>query len=74
MGDVSYTFGTPRWFGNPQTRLGFRGTWRSLDQYSNRYCPVMVMDPTGQLVCDPAAPGADPGSEWELRTYVNLSL
>jgi hypothetical protein len=59
MGDISYTLGTPRWFGYPQTRLGIRGTWRSLDKYSNRY--------------DPPDSGED-GTEWEIRTYVHIAL
>ncbi|HYW68637.1 MAG TPA: glycosidase, partial [bacterium] len=60
MGDVSYSLGSPRWFGNAQTRIGFRGTWRSLDEHSPRYNP------------DTAEDGE--GSEWELRTYVHVAL
>ncbi len=59
-GDVSYSLGSPRWFGDAQTRIGFRGTWRSLDENSNRYNAE-------------AADGGE-GSEWEFRTYVNVSL
>jgi hypothetical protein len=58
MGDVSRTLGLPRWFSAPQTRVGVRGTWRSLDENSNRY-----------LAADP-----DNGSEWEVRTYLHLSM
>jgi hypothetical protein len=73
MGDLSYTLGTPRWFGWPQTKLGIRTTYRTLDQYSNRYCPGKTESPTGELECDPTLPGPL-GREWEIRTYLHLSL
>ena len=68
MGDLSYTFGTPRWFGFPQTRLGMRGTYRSLDVYSNRYCPVQEPDATGEPVCVPMLRAQIPAARWEFRT------
>jgi hypothetical protein len=37
MGDRSWSLGRPDWFETPNTRLGIRGTWRSLDQFSPRY-------------------------------------
>ncbi|MBD3161584.1 MAG: glycosidase [Candidatus Latescibacteria bacterium] len=64
MGDLSYSLGRPRWFGEPQTRLGAQARWRSLDIHSPRYSP------TGGV----AVPGHDDGNEWEIRTYVHLSL
>jgi hypothetical protein len=73
MGDLSHTLGLPRWFGYPQTQIGARVTWRSLDQYSPRYCPERIPGPGGTSVCDPTAPGPD-GNEWEIRTYLNVSL
>jgi len=73
MADLSFTLGLPRWFGDPQTRFGIRGTWRSLDANSNRYCPGMRPDASGNLVCDPTAPG-DNGYEYEIRTYVHFAL
>jgi hypothetical protein len=60
MGDVSYSLGSPRWFGDAQTRLGFRGTWRSLDEHSPRY--------------DPISADGEEGSEWEFRTYLHVAL
>jgi hypothetical protein len=69
MGDLSYSLGTPRWFAAPQSKIGVRGTWRSLDRYSNRYCPGL--DAEGE--CDPSLPGPD-GTEWEFRTYFHVSL
>jgi len=73
MGDVSHTLGMPRWFGNPQSRLGLKGTWRTLDKNSPRYCPGTKIDAAGNTVCDPDAPGGD-GREWEIRTYVHLAM
>lgn len=64
MGDLSYALGSPRWFGYPQTRIGVQGKWRSLDVDSPRYSP------TG----DGALSGYSNGSEWEIRTYLHLSL
>jgi len=64
MGDLSYTLGSPRWFGYPQTRIGVQGKWRSLDVDSPRYSP------TGGDALD----GYPDGSEWEIRSYLHLSL
>ncbi len=64
MGDVSYSLGSPRWFDYTQTRLGLRAKWRSLDENSARYSP------TG----GDRLPGYDNGEEWEIQTYLHLSL
>jgi len=61
MGDVSYSLGSPVWFGFPQTKIGVRGTWRSLDENSNRFNAATAGD-DGE------------GSEWEFRTYVHVAL
>jgi hypothetical protein len=72
MGDLSYSLGTPRWFGFPQTRFGVRATWRSLDRGSgDRYCPP---DPTGVSPCEPDAADAPTGKEWEIRTYLHFAM
>lgn len=71
MGDLSYTLGTPRWFGVPQTKLGIRGTYRTLDRYSNRYQPKGVDAP---LPGDLYPAGLDKGNEWEIRTYLHLAM
>ncbi len=73
VGDASFVLGSPEWFNLPQTRLGVRGTWRSLDKNSPRYCPGTTLNPSGVFVCDPLAPGEN-GSEWEIRTYLHLVL
>jgi len=72
VADVSTIFGTPQWWDLPATRLGVRGTWRSLDRYSPRYCPERVPDANGIDSCDPTAPAAR-GEEWEVRTYLTVA-
>ena len=60
MGDVAHTLGSPQWFAtNPQTQIGVRALWRSLDANSVRYVGI----------------SGDPnGSEWVLRTYLRLAM
>jgi beta-galactosidase len=73
IGDVSYVLGRAQWFDVPETRFGVRGTWRTLNTWSPRYCPARTADVTGSLVCDPTASGPD-GREWEIRSYVNIGF
>lgn len=61
MVDMSYGLVNPQWFVSSYTRFGVRGTFRALDANSGRYQP------------DPSDPDAL-GTEWEVRTYVQLSL
>ncbi|MEZ4684624.1 MAG: glycosidase [Bacteroidia bacterium] len=72
--DLSIAEGAQSWFNLPGTQLGIRYTWRSLDQYSPRYCPTKVLDATGQFVCDHEAPGFANGNEWEIRTYITFFI
>jgi hypothetical protein len=65
MADLSYSLGSPRWFGFPQTRIGVRGYWRSLDEYSPRYEPAETETLTGD---------EPDGDEYEIRTYLHLTL
>lgn len=74
MADVSTTVGKPKWFDMPDTRIGARFTWRSLNEFSPRYCPTTTFDSAGELVCDPTAVGFDDGREWEFRTYVHFNI
>ncbi|MCH8496295.1 MAG: glycosidase, partial [Balneolales bacterium] len=74
MADVSTTLGKPDWFDMPATRIGVRGTWRSLDRFSPRYSPMQVMDATGTMVPEPNAIGFDNGTEWEFRTYIQINI
>lgn len=73
MGDLSWNLGRPDWLGRPQTRVGIRGTWRTLDQYSPRYCPGFATNSTGSRVCNPM-PDGDHGREWEIRTYLQVGM
>ncbi len=74
MGDLSMTLGMPDWLGDPQTTLGVRGTYRTLDEFSPRYAPAFMTDPSGQIVPDPTAPGFGQGNEWEFRTYIRINI
>jgi hypothetical protein len=75
MGDISFGIGKQDWFLLPGTRIGFRGTWRSLDQYSNRYVSgATKLDGLGNVVPDPTAPGYANGQEWEIRTYLQINI
>jgi hypothetical protein len=71
MGDLSYTLGRPRWFDLPQTRVGVRFVYRTLDRHSNRYAPAGVPAPAeGELYPE----GRPEGREWEIRTYLHLAI
>ncbi len=74
IADVSVQLGMPKWFDLPQTRIGVMGTWRSLDEYSPRYCPTKNLNVLGIPVCDPKAPGYSDGNEWEIRTYLHFNF
>ena len=74
IGDWSLEIGKPDWFFMPGTKLGLRGTYRTLDRYSNRYAPTMVMNPLGQFVPDPNAIGFPNGNEWEFRIYFQVNI
>jgi len=72
--DASVTLGAPTWWNLPRTCMGVFAAWRSLDRHSPRYCPALTTDALGDPVCDPLAPGARKGSEWEIRSYLHLSI
>jgi hypothetical protein len=74
MADLSTTLGKPDWFDMPMTRIGVRGTWRSLDKYSPRYAPTYSWDPSGEFLPNPNAIGFDNGQEWEFRTYIQITI
>jgi hypothetical protein len=71
MVDLSTTLGTPRWFDLPQTRIGVRGMYRTLDRWSNRYLPEGAAVP---VLYEKYPEGLDGGSEWEIRTYLHLAI
>lgn len=75
MLDVSTTLGKPDWFILPNTRIGIRGTWRSLDEFSPRYSPTNTFTPNTfppQLTLSPT--GFKDGNEWEIRTYIHINI
>ena len=74
MADLSTTTGKQDWFDLPTTRVGIRGTYRTLDQYSPRYNPTQIIDASGALVPHPTAIGFPDGREWEIRTYVHINI
>lgn len=74
MLDASYSLAKPDWFDMPATRFGMRTNWRSLDKYSPRYAPTTKVDAAGNFVPDPDAIGFDNGMEWEIRTYIQISI
>ena len=74
MADLSYGVSKRKWFVLPETRVGIRGTWRSLNQYSPRYCPTQILNSAGEWVPDPTAVGYGNGDEWEIRMYVHFNI
>ncbi|MGB5464024.1 MAG: glycoside hydrolase family 2 TIM barrel-domain containing protein [Aureibaculum sp.] len=72
MLDISTTVGKPGWFILPNTRMGIRGTWRSLNQYSPRYSPNEALEFADAPIISPV--GFENGTEWEIRTYVHINI
>ena len=74
IADISTEIGKPDWFMLPGTKIGIRGTYRTLDRYSPRYSPIKTMDAAGNWVPDPTAIGFPDGNEWEIRTYIQINI
>jgi hypothetical protein len=74
VGDLSLEIGKPDWFMLPGTKIGLRTTYRTLDDFSNRYAPAFTLDRLGEIVPDPTAFGMPNGNEWEIRTYVQINI
>ena len=74
MADLSTTLGRPDWFILPNTQVGLRFTWRSLDEFSPRYLPNLV--PANTFPPEPrlSPVGFGNGSEWEIRTYIHINI
>lgn len=73
MLETSYSLLRPQWWDVPETKFGIRGTLRTLDRNSPRYCPATTVDFLGDSVCDPLAPGFADGREWEIRTFLTVA-
>jgi hypothetical protein len=74
MLDLSTSLGKPDWFILPNTQIGIRGTWRSLDQYSPRYSPNAVPPNTFPPIPPISSVGFPNGNEWEIRTYIHINI
>ncbi|NAS32005.1 glycosidase [Flavobacteriaceae bacterium R38] len=74
MLDVSTNLGKPDWFILPSTRIGIRGTWRSLDEFSPRFSPTAIPPGTFPPIAPISPVGFDNGQEWEIRTYVHINI
>tara|TARA_R110002073_G_scaffold297764_1_gene464077 strand:- start:3605 stop:6754 length:3150 start_codon:yes stop_codon:yes gene_type:complete len=72
MLDISTTLGKPDWFILPSTKIGIRGTWRSMNQYSPRYTPNAAAEFATSPIISPV--GFPNGSEWEIRTYIHINI
>ena len=72
MLDVSLNLGKPDWFILPNTRIGVRGTWRGLNQYSPRYAPMASAEFSNEPILSPV--GFPDGTEWEFRTYIQINI
>lgn len=72
MLDLSTTLGKPDWFVLPDTKIGIRGTWRSMDQNSPRYSPNAAEEFATAPVISPI--GFGNGNEWEIRTYIHINI
>jgi len=75
VADVSYSLGRPRYFGLPETKLGMRFLYRTLDEYSNRYRLPYEWEsyPSWRTLQERIEEQGD-GTEWEIRTYLHVAL
>ncbi|GAB4398220.1 MAG: hypothetical protein OHK0053_16420 [Microscillaceae bacterium] len=74
IADISYEISKPDWFLLPGTKIGIRATYRTLNEFSNRYSPIESINAAGEFVPDPTAIGFPDGNEWEIRTYVQINI
>jgi hypothetical protein len=72
MADISTTVGKQDWFILPNTTLGMRFTWRSLNEYSPRYLPNETEEFATSPIISPV--GFPDGNEWEFRTYLHINV
>jgi len=72
MADISTTVGKQDWFILPNTTLGMRFTWRSLNEFSPRYLPNQAAEFATSPLISPV--GFPNGNEWEFRTYLHINV
>ena len=58
----------------PNTKVGIRATWRSMDEFSPRFLPNVVNPNAFPPVPRLSTVGFDDGNEWEIRTYVHINI
>jgi hypothetical protein len=75
VADVAYSLGRPEYFGLPETKLGLRFLYRTLDQFSNRYRPPYDWEnyPSWRTLQNDIEAQGD-GTEWEVRTYLHVAI
>ncbi len=74
MADLSTSLSKGSWLNLPSTRMGISGIFRTLNEFSPRYCPTSTVGANGMLECDPEAPGFGNGREWQFRTYFFINI
>ena len=75
VADLSWSLGEPAFFGLPDTKLGMRFLYRTLDENSNRYrIPEDIADFTSWDALQNIFEAQGDGTEWELRTYMHLAI
>ena len=75
LGDVSWSLGKPKWFDNPDTRVGVRFLYRTLDRNSNRFNLPEDWENSASwddFLEEVGRQGE--GTEWEIRTYLHLEI
>ena len=72
MLDLSTSVGKPNWFILPDTKIGIRGTWRSMNQNSPRYLPNVADEFASSPTISPV--GFPNGNEWEIRTFIHINI
>ena len=72
--DLSTPLSQPKWLGKISTRVGIRGTYRTLNQYSPRYVAGYTPGGAGNFESNTDIIGTGNGNEWEVRTYITFSL
>src|SRR5690606_11029678 len=72
MADISTTVGKQDWFILPNTTLGMRFIWRSLNEFSPRYLPNVTEEFGTTPIISPV--GFPDGNEWEFRTYLQINV
>lgn len=72
--DLSTHLSQPKWLGKISTRVGIRGTYRTLNQYSPRYVAGYTPGGAGNFESNTDIIGTGNGNEWEVRTYITFSL